>query len=176
MHTAVKIILAGLVAREGMQQAVELGERRRVFNQAREYADSIGLPLLVVGTPKWGFNHPCGDVTIDIQPGLGGNCEVEIADVRSIPYPTGYFGAAYASHVLEHLPTVDDAVMALDELERVAEKVFVVSPHKSSIAAWLYPGHHLWITASGDGYIIEQRGSGKALPREKSYVVALVVH
>ena len=168
----IKWLIGAVAAREGVQQLVELQERHDVFNQAREYADSVRKPLLVVGTPKWGVNHPCGDVTIDIQPGLGQACPVEIADVRDIPYPDGHFGAAYVSHVLEHLATVKDAVQALDELERVADRAFVVSPHKTSLAALIYWGHHLWITPSGDGYIIEQRGAGgKATP--KSYVVAL---
>jgi len=166
-------LVSGIVAREGIQQIVELQERHQVFVQAREYADSLGKPLLVVGTPKWGFSHPCGDVTIDIQEGLGRFCPVEIADVRNIPYPDNAFGAAFCSHVLEHLPKVEDAAQALDEMERVADRVFVVSPHKSSLIAWAYTGHHLWILPSGDGYIIEQRGNGKSTP--ESYVVAVEV-
>ena len=166
-----KMIIGAVLAREGVQQMVELQERHDIFDQARDYASSVGKPLLVVGTPKWGMNHPCGDVTIDIQPGLGQACPVEIADVRDIPYPSGSFGAAYCSHVLEHLPTIEDAVQALDEMERVADRVFVVSPHKTSIMAWGYLDHHLWVTPSGDGYIIEQRGGGKTAP--ESYVVAL---
>lgn len=167
-------IAIGLLAREGIQQAVEVKERRQIFQQARQYADSVGKPLLVVGAPKAITNyHGCGEVTIDINPDLNTLCDYEIADVRSIPYPDGYFGAAHVSHVLEHLPTIDDAVTALDELERVADKVFIVSPHKTSIFAWLYPEHHLWLTASGDGYIIEQRGKGN--PRSESYVIAMAV-
>jgi len=169
----IKMILAGFAIREGFLQMTELKERRQIFNQARDYADSIGKPLLVVGTPKWGFNHPCGDVTIDIQPGLGRFCEVEIADVRDIPYPDNSFGAAYCSHVLEHLNTIEDAFQALDELERVADRVFTVSPHKTSLMAQLYPCHHLWVTPSGDGYILEQRGNG--IPKNKSYVIAMAV-
>jgi hypothetical protein len=170
----IKWILGGLAAREGIQQLVELQERRQVFQQARDYADSVRKPLLVVGTPKWGVNHPCGDVTIDLNEGWGQACPVELADVRAIPYPDSCFGAAYCSHVLEHLLTIDDAIKALDEMERVADKVFVVSPHKTSLAAWLYGGHHLWLTPSGDGYIIEQRGNGGKVKPE-SYVIAMEV-
>ena len=164
----IKALLIAVAARESILQADELQQRHQIYNQARNYADARGKPLLVVGTPKWGFNHPCGDVTIDIQPGMGTACEVVIADVRDIPYPDGHFGAAYCSHVLEHLHTVEDAFQALDEMERVADKVFTVSPHKTSICAQFYSDHHLWITPTGDGYIIEQRGLGKA--REESYV------
>jgi hypothetical protein len=166
--------IAGTVLREGVQQSIEVKERRQVFNQARDYADSVGKPLLVVGSPKFRFNHPCGDVTIDISPEMAKFCNGLVADIREIPYPNGYFGAAFASHVVEHLATIKDADAAFDEMERVADRVFIVSPHKSSLMAWIHPKHHLWVTPSGDGYIIEQRGN-KSLPREESYVISLEV-
>jgi len=173
MNAVLKTVLTAAFAREGIQQMVEAQERHQVFSQARAYADSMGKPLLVVGAPKWKFSHPYGDVTIDISPRFTDDPNVEIVDVRNIPYPDHYFGAAFASHVLEHLPTIEDAFRALDEMERVADKVFVVSPHKTSIFAWLHPDHHLWVTPSGDGYIIEQRGKGVA--KEESYVIAMQV-
>jgi len=168
-----KLLLGGVIGRELICQMIEIKERRQVFNQARKYADSIGKPLLVVGAPKFGFNHPYGDVTIDISPDIPTPFNYEIADVRQIPYTDKYFGAAHVSHVLEHLPTIEDACQALDELERVADKVFVVSPHKHSLMAWINPHHHLWVLPDGDGYIIEQRGKGVA--REESYVIAIQV-
>lgn len=172
--TVLKVALVGTAVREGLVQLTEVQERHQVYQQARDYADSVGKRLLVVGTPKSLFqNHPCGDVTIDIDPTIVTDCEVEVADVRSIPYPNHYFGAAFCSHVLEHLPTVEDAVKALDEMERVADKVFTVSPHKSSIMAWIHPEHHLWLIPTGDGYIIEQRGNGG--PMEDSYIIGMQV-
>lgn len=147
-----------LAIQQVMEHLRELDQRRVDFQQARDYSDSVGKPLLVVGTPKFVFNHPCGDVTIDINPDVAKWCDTEIADVRAIPYPDQYFGAAFISHVLEHLPTVQDAYDALEELHRVAEKVFVVSPSKLILVAWLHPEHHLWVTPDGEGFIIEQRG------------------
>ena len=164
-----KVLFAGLVIREALQRISEIGESRQIFNQSREYADAVGKPLLVVGAPKLRFNHPCGDVTIDISPDMAKFCNGEVADVRDIPYPDKYFGAAFVSHVLEHLATIADASQALDELERVADRVFTASPHKTSVLAWLNPKHHLWVTPSGDGYILEQRGNG-ASPKTMSYV------
>jgi hypothetical protein len=166
--------IVGIAIREGVQQSIEVKERRQVFKQARDYADSAGKPLLVVGSPKFRFNHPCGDVTIDISPEMAKFCNGLVADIREIPYPDGHFGAAFASHVVEHLATIEDAKAAFDEMERVADKVFIVSPHKSSLMAWIIPGHHLWVTPSGDGYIIEQRGKG-GLPKEESYVILMEV-
>lgn len=166
-------LLGGIAIREGFLQMTEVNERHQIFNQAKDYADSLGKPLLVVGTPKFQFMHGCGDVTIDISPNVNTFCDVEIADTRAIPYTDNFFGAAFVSHVLEHLPTIKDAFQALDELERVADRVFSVSPHKTSIMAWLNRSHHLWINSSGDGYIIEQRGMG--IPREESYIIATAV-
>lgn len=164
----------GIAAKEGIQQAVELKERRQVFRQARDYADSVRKPLLVIGSPKFRLNHPCGDVTIDISPEMAKFCNGRVADIREIPYPNGYFGAAFASHVVEHLPTIEDAKTAFNEMERVANRVFIVSPHKTSLMAWIHPEHHLWVTSTGDGYIIEQRGNG-GLPKEESYVITMEV-
>lgn len=152
------LLLAGLALYEGTQQAVELDERWAIFCQARDYADSVGKPLLVVGVPKFDeSNHPRGDVTIDICPDIPTSCPYEIADVRDIPYPDKFFGSCFASHILEHLNTMADACRALDEMSRVADKVFIVSPHKSSILAWLHPEHSLWVSPSGNGFMIEQR-------------------
>lgn len=172
----IKAGLTGLVIFEGTEQVIERSERNRVFQQARDYANSTGKPLLVVGSPKsnpFAAHHPCGDVTIDIDPELNSYCDFQIADVRAIPYPSYTFGAAYISHVLEHLSTIDDAFQALDELYRVADHVFVVSPHKASLIAWIHPEHNLWITPSDDGYTIEQRGN-RFKTEEKAYTISLL--
>ena len=153
-------VLVGFLAKEGVQWASERDERRLAFTQAREYSNYVSKPLLVVGAPKRVVgSHPCGDVTIDIDPNIDSVCPYEVADIRAIPYPSNYFGAAYCSHVLEHLNTIDDAVQALREMHRVADKVFVVGPHKTSMFAQLHPEHKLWILPTGDGYVIEQRGN-----------------
>lgn len=167
----IKAVIGGVLAREAVIQVSEINERRQIFRQARTYADDTKKPLLVVGAPKFGFNHPFGDVTIDLSPAMAQFGNTEIADVRDIPYPDGYFGSCFCSHVIEHLPTVEDAFQALDEMERVADRVFTVSPHKTSLFAWLNPNHHLWVTPSGDGYIIEQRGTPSR--NEQSYVIAI---
>jgi len=171
-----KLLLASVVSiavQQGIQQRFEVQERRQVFKQARDYADSVGKPLLVVGSPKFRYNHPCGDVTIDISPEMAKFCDGLVADIREIPYPNGYFGAAFASHVVEHLAMIEDAKVALDEMYRVADRVFIVSPRKSSLMAWVNPGHHLWVIPSGDGYVIEQRGN--RLPKEESYIISMEV-
>ena len=61
------------------------------------------------------------------------------------------------SHVIEHLPTVEDAALAVNELMRVADQVWVAYPNKQSVIAYLIPDHYLWVTEK-DGYLFfEQR-------------------
>jgi hypothetical protein len=79
------------------------------------------------------------------------------ADIRNIPLPDKWAGAAFASHVLEHLPTPADARIALGELGRIADYVYIVSPRKSNIMAWLHPDHHLWVTQRGHRIRLQQR-------------------
>jgi len=121
-------------------------ERHSYFNQARDYADSVGKPLLTVGMKRRFWEPSDGDVTIDIDP------EVEkieggvIADVRSIPFEDKYFGACYCSHVLEHMETVEDAQRAVDECVRVSDiSVFLCPSPYSIIGNFFCPAHHLRI-------------------------------
>ncbi len=148
---------------EGLRQLHENGERWSAYQQARAMADALGKPLLNVGCPRiFPGKYPCGDVCLDISPERLAHCqspEPVLADVRDIPYPDAWFGAALCSHVLEHLPTVEDALQALRELRRVAGgRVYVVSPSRLSLAAWLHPEHRLWVEQLPEGSIrIQQR-------------------
>jgi len=81
-----------------------------------------------------------------------------ITNIVHIPFSDKSFGATFASHLLEHLPTADDANEALAELNRVAEAVFIVCPSRQSVVAWLISGHHLWIWQRGNRTYIRQRG------------------
>ena len=56
---------------------------------------------------------------------------------------------AYVSHVIEHLPTVEDAGLAMYELRRVADHVVIVSPHWFDIINQFHPGHHLIVEPEG---------------------------
>ncbi len=160
-------ILAGtastLAVYSGIHYAIDLEERKAVFAEARAYADQSGKPLLVVGQPRSPrnpfFNHPCGDMTVDTDPGVLLDCPQgsQIADIRSLPFAAGEFGAVFSSHVLEHLPTVADCEQALLELRRVADEIFIVVPKKTSLVAWLIADHHLWVTPTDGEFIIEQR-------------------
>lgn len=156
------IVACGLASYSACHYSDDLKERQEVFARARSYADNTGKPLLVIGNPRSPFNpffnHPCGDITIDINPLVLKDCSSSyVADIRDIPFSDGYFGACYCSHVLEHLPTIEDAEKAILEMNRVADRIFVVVPKKTSLVAWLIADHHLWVTPVEEGYLIEQR-------------------
>jgi len=157
-------ILLAVVIYEGLQQAREIAERLEAYREAEAYARSRGKPLLIAGMPRSPWTHGAGkreygDVVLDINPlvlniinGVGVR-----ADVRWIPYPDRHFGAAYVSHTLEHLQTKEDVLMALRELNRVADRVFIVSPSKTSILAWIHGEHNLWIEVRDGEVVIEER-------------------
>ena len=153
-----------LLALAGFQVAVTLrehDERRSKYQEAVAYCKTAGKLLLVVGGPyggvSWMKAHGCGDVCLDINPWACRGCETVVADIREIPFPDGKFGAAYVSHILEHLPTIEDARRAVGELYRVSDKVFVCGPGKLNLHAWLMREHHLWVKQDNDTIWVQQR-------------------
>ena len=160
----IKQLLLGLLGWQGVVQARMVADTTNKYQQAVKAAAESHKPLLVVGGPYgsgisgkiFGFRaHGCGDVCVDIDPVACRGCSYTYGDIRAIPFPAQYFGAALASHVLEHLPTVEDAYKACEELYRVADKVFICAPGKDSIYARMISEHHLWIKQVGDSVIIE---------------------
>ena len=148
-------------------------DRKAAYRLAEEYARSVGKPLMVVGGP-WGGNwlrawlripsHGFGDVCVDQNPAACEgcpNCQIITADIRAIPLPDKSMGAAFASHILEHMPTAEDAAQAWQELHRVAEKVYACYPSRFSLSGWLGRDHHLWVDVAGDTLYIEERNSGR---------------
>ena len=150
---------------QGLVMLKQTSERREKYDAARAQADATGKPLLVVGGP-YGDSpfrraldmpaHGPGDVTLDLSSraieGIPGGI---VGDVRDIPFPDGHFGAVLISHVLEHLPTVDDCEIAVQELHRVADQVYVAGPGKDSALAHVIADHHLWVEEE-DGVLYAQ--------------------
>lgn len=148
-----------------LTEAKENADRWQAYGEARTAADTMGRPLLNIGCPRmYPFKYPCGDVCLDIDPARLNLCQSKqpsLADVRSIPFPDGYFGAVLCTHVLEHLPTPADAEQAVSEMMRVSGgRVFVAIPSKASILAWLHPEHSLWITESAGGRLYAEARTG----------------
>ena len=141
--------LASLGLYQGAQFVFEQTERGQLFEATHRAAAARGKPALVVGMPRGPFDYPCSPyVTLDVDPQVLTECPISgvLADIRAIPYPDKHFGAALVSHVLEHLPSIDDAALAWRELWRVADQVYVAYPRKANLWAWLNPDHHLWVT------------------------------
>ncbi|MDD5191062.1 MAG: VTT domain-containing protein [Dehalococcoidales bacterium] len=146
----------------------ETMDKNTKYKAACDYGKSCGKPVLVVGGP-WGTRagrrifkkpaHGSGDVCLDIDPRAltGHHCPV-VASATHIPFADKTFGAVFLSHVLEHLPTVEDARQAIEEMKRVADEVYIVYPSRQSIGGWLTPGHHLWVWQDGDKIYLKQRG------------------
>ncbi len=104
--------------------------------RAKAYSRNHGKPMLNIGSGMFGY----GDINMDIEYfDVPNFVKGSIEDMRM--FKDKQFGSVYASHVLEH---VDDPDRALKEMERVADKVFVVKPHFYDIMAWIFPGHK-WI-------------------------------
>ncbi|MCL0046593.1 class I SAM-dependent methyltransferase [Dehalococcoidales bacterium] len=147
--------LLALVLWQGAALFQEIRDKSKKYKASRATAIAKGKPLLVAGGPfgiTWRrrffklMAHGQGDVCLDIDPRAFDGCSCGVvADVRHIPFTDKSFGAVFASHLLEHLPTVADAEKALAELERVAEAVFIAYPNKHYIVPWLIPSHHLWV-------------------------------
>jgi len=168
----VLLIVAGVIVVLGAWQffvwIVETRDKDRKFRAARAQADARGKPLLVAGGPYGGRGfrnlvrlpaHPNGDACLDINPRAIAGCpNAVLADVTQIPFANGAFGAAFASHLLEHLPNTSAAEMALAELHRVADAVYIAYPYRQSLGGWLTRGHHLWVRQKGGTVLLTQRG------------------
>jgi hypothetical protein len=160
-------ILLGVVVWQLAVWSGEISQKNKRYKAAVSCSRKLGKPLLVAGGPwsntgirRW-LNMPAhggGDVCLDIaRRAFEGHPRGLIADVTQIPFFDKAFGAVFASHLLEHLPSISSANRALDELNRVAEAVFIVYPSRQSVGAWLHRGHHLWVWQKGNTIYIKQR-------------------
>ena len=126
-----KLFLVPVVALIVWQIGVIVAEyflRWRRYRLALAVARARGKPLLVVGRPGGSIRiYGCGDVTMDINSKVLTDCPKGgvVADVRKIPFSDKYFGAAFCSHVLNVQERPEDATQGYQELQRVADRVFV---------------------------------------------------
>ncbi len=174
-------ILFGVVSWQIAVWSGEIWQKHKRYDAAAACAREFGKPLLIAGGP-WSNRgirrrlnipaHGSGDVCLDIEQRAfeGHPCGV-IADVTQIPFSDKAFGAVFASHLLEHLPTVDHADRALDELNRVAETVFLICPSRQSIGAWIHSGHHLWVWQKDNTVYFEQRGNSTGKNSARYYLI-----
>jgi hypothetical protein len=115
-----------------------LGYNGLVFYEAKLAARAVEKPLLNVGCKS--IYTDASDVNLDIVPRAVPR--FTLGDIQDLSmFQSKRFGAAYASHVLEHVENPD---AALRELQRVADNVFVITPLPIWPWAWLHPDHK-WI-------------------------------
>jgi SAM-dependent methyltransferase len=114
------------------------GYKRPILQQAREVARENGKPLLNAGC---GLAYTeLSDVNLDIVRRPVPN--FVLGNIQNLwMFGDKQFGAAYVSHVIEH---VEEPEAALQELDRVAEVVFVLTPLPIWPSAWIDPDHK-WI-------------------------------
>lgn len=111
------------------------------------------LRVALLGPTLW------GDVNMDIA----STCKecrsdnVCYGDAHNIPYPDKHFGACIASHVVEHL---DDPISALREMNRVADKVYAITPKWWAPHTWMHPGHQWYVTPDGKFIRLWDKGKG----------------
>jgi 2-polyprenyl-3-methyl-5-hydroxy-6-metoxy-1,4-benzoquinol methylase len=153
MHPVV--ILAGYIVFGRAYQAVE---KDNAFNNAVSAARSSGKPLLNAGCGG-DWHHwmakdisSISDVNVDIVERDVPN--FVLTSIEDMPmFEDKQFGAAFCSHVIEH---VDDPDKAMAELNRVADEVFVITPEWWDILTYVNPNHKHLRTPAGN--FVEIRG------------------
>lgn len=116
-----------------------------VAEQARKYARSRNKPVLDFGC---GIS-PRGDYNVDVVPRNTTNFKlIHSFEKPKLPFPDKFFASALCSHVLEHTSNPEHT---LKELNRVAERVYVITPHPMFWRTWLHGGHK-WIFITENVY------------------------
>ena len=120
-----------------IENLYKIAQRRHALKRARVYSASVGRPVLNYGCEETDY----GDVNADIVERSVGNFVMIEPSPAHLPFPPKLFGAVVCSHVIEHVP--DPEVLRRD-LERVADRVFMVMPNPLFLWTWLWPDHK-WI-------------------------------
>lgn len=116
-------------------------ENNYVAEEARKYAHLRGKPVLDFGCGR----SPRGDYNIDVVPRDAHNfILIQSFEKPRLPFSDKFFASALCLHVLEH---TSDPEHTLTELNRVAERVYVVTPNPFFWRTWIHGGHK-WIFLS----------------------------
>lgn len=113
-------------------------EKNVVTKEAYNYARHRGKPVLDFGCGI----IPKGDYNVDITPRKAKNFkQIRAFEKPHLPFPDKFFASALCYHVLEHTNNPQHTV---NELNRVAERVFIITPNPFWWRTWLHFGHK-WI-------------------------------
>ena len=139
-------------------QVKEWRERYTVYAHAENAATEMGVPLVVVGCPKFALHHGTGDVCIDLAHPFWCRCTNPVVqDVNNLGEMFAEKSIiVFTSHVLEHLEA-DEAVRVVDIMDRVAIAQFHCWPSKASPMAWLAPTHKSWPSMQDGELVFEAR-------------------
>jgi len=135
------ILTLGTVTAIGIVSLYEYDRKKtQYYNEALNHCRAVGKPLLNAGC---GFNpNYIGDINYDLIPkekALLPNYQE--GNVENMPFGDKQFGAVICYDTIEH---VDNPKQALAELQRVADKVYIVSPHFWDFLAVFYSTHKWW--------------------------------
>lgn len=147
-------VAGGVIVGEAVWGLFEVYEVKSLYQKAKEAAEVSGKPLLVVGRPDDGMTaiagipDACGDICLDVQgcPSCPVSVQASVEDLSQ--FGDGQFGAAFVSHVIEH---VGDPEKAISELHRVADNVVVCFPRAWTLGAVVNRTHCSWMGQNVDG-------------------------
>jgi hypothetical protein len=152
-------VIKALAIYEGITQAREISERFNFYRWAREYCDEVGKPLLRIGMKRSPFEPPNGDYTLDIDPRVEDLTDTigVLGDERFMPFEDKKFGVSFNEHTLEHLHSVEDVELAVNECRRVADYAVLLAPSPYSIYANFFcPSHRLRLWFNGNKILVRE--------------------
>ena len=124
-----------------IENLFKIGERRHAFKKARQYATTVNKPVLNYGCEDTAF----GDINVDISAHIVPN----FVQIEPSPAPTPFkdkqFAAVVCCHVIEHVPDPDSL---MQELDRIADQVYMLAPNPIFLWTWIWPEHE-WVFIRG---------------------------
>lgn len=148
MNTLTKIVAAGgaiLIIDIVASKILAEREALEKWFEAERYSTSVNKPLLNVGCG----NNPrfIGDINIDVRESILPNYQTVDVELP-LPYADKTFGACAAFNIIEHVTNPREV---LQELERVADRVYIVVPEIFSLIDYVGFGHK-WMFGSAEAY------------------------
>ncbi|MCS7079868.1 MAG: class I SAM-dependent methyltransferase [Chloracidobacterium sp.] len=92
-----------------------------------------------------------GAVGLDRIP-LPGVDVVHDLDARPYPFPDNTFDEIYARHVIEHVASVPEFLAELHRIAAPGARLYIATPHYSSLGSWNDPTHRWHFSAYSFDY------------------------